>query len=106
MGKLAVRGQRRVRARLRSVARQAPRAGHELLAALAPQLGTGRGPEILEARQITPDEVDAQRQRIAALDAELARMDDRRARDCARYGDLVRRSVWIVGGDGWAYDIG
>jgi pyruvate-ferredoxin/flavodoxin oxidoreductase len=79
----------------------------ELLAALAPQLGTARVREILDARQVTQDEVDAQRRRIAALDAELARMDDRRAGELRTLAEhLVRRSVWIVGGDGWAYDIG
>jgi pyruvate-ferredoxin/flavodoxin oxidoreductase len=79
----------------------------ELLAMLAPQLGMARVREILDARQVTQDEVDAQRQRIATLDAELARMDDRRAGDLRTLTEhLVRRSIWIVGGDGWAYDIG
>ncbi len=79
----------------------------ELLQALEPQLGTARVTEILEARQVTQDEVDAQRGRVSALDAELARMDDRRAATLRTLTEhLVRRSVWIVGGDGWAYDIG
>jgi pyruvate-ferredoxin/flavodoxin oxidoreductase len=79
----------------------------ELLKALAPRLGPDRTTEILDARQLTHDDVDAQRRRVAALDAELERIDDRRAanlRSLSHY--LVRRSVWIVGGDGWAYDIG
>ncbi len=79
----------------------------ELLKALEPQLGAARVTEILEARQITQDDVDAQRRRVAALDAELARLDDPRAAGLRTLtGHLVRRSVWIVGGDGWAYDIG
>jgi pyruvate-ferredoxin/flavodoxin oxidoreductase len=79
----------------------------ELLTALAPQLGPERVREILGARQITQDDVDAQRQRVAALDLELGRIDDRRAADLRTLtGHFVRRSVWIVGGDGWAYDIG
>ena len=79
----------------------------ELLKALGPQLGPARIAEILEARQLTHDDVDAQRRRIASLTADLERIDDVRAsnlRTLAQY--LVRRSVWIVGGDGWAYDIG
>ena len=49
----------------------------------------------------------AQRRRVALLDADLATSISRSART-ARLLDrhLVRRSVWIVGGDGWAYDIG
>jgi pyruvate-ferredoxin/flavodoxin oxidoreductase len=79
----------------------------ELLKALEPELGPQRVAEILHAAQITHDDVDAQRRRVAALDSDLARMDDPRAtrlRTLTQH--LVRRSVWIVGGDGWAYDIG
>ena len=79
----------------------------ELLTALEPQLGAARVRAILDARQITQDEVDAQRTRVAELDVELQRIDDRRAAHLRTLtGHLVRRSVWIVGGDGWAYDIG
>ena len=49
----------------------------------------------------------AQRARVADLDAALRELDDPRARMLASFtGALVRKSVWIVGGDGWAYDIG
>ena len=79
----------------------------ELLTALEPRLGSRRVAEIIEARQTTDEEVDAQRRRVASLDAELARIDDPRAGALRTLIDhLVRRSVWIVGGDGWAYDIG
>jgi pyruvate-ferredoxin/flavodoxin oxidoreductase len=79
----------------------------ELLTALEPRLGSRRVAEIIEARQTTDEEVDAQRHRVASLDAELAGMDDPRAGALRTLIDhLVRRSVWIVGGDGWAYDIG
>jgi pyruvate-ferredoxin/flavodoxin oxidoreductase len=41
------------------------------------------------------------------LKAHLANIDEPKARELASVADaLVRRSVWIVGGDGWAYDIG
>lgn len=79
----------------------------ELLMALEPRLGARRVADIIEARQITTDEIDAQRGRIAVLDAELAALDGSEARRLRTLADhLVRRSVWIVGGDGWAYDIG
>ena len=79
----------------------------ELLKALEPELGTARVTEILEAPQVTQDDVDAQRSRVTALDEMLDRMDDPRAEQLQTLRDhLVRKSVWIVGGDGWAYDIG
>ena len=79
----------------------------ELLKSFETELGARRIAEILDAPQVTHDEVDAQRHRIAALDAELARIDDARAANLRTLTQhLVRRSVWIVGGDGWAYDIG
>jgi pyruvate-ferredoxin/flavodoxin oxidoreductase len=56
---------------------------------------------------VTNEEVEAQRVRVAALDAILDSLDDPRARQLKTLSEhLVRRSVWIVGGDGWAYDIG
>src|SRR5947207_14082027 len=51
--------------------------------------------------------IDAQRERVATLKARLAAIDSPAARDLASVADaLVKKSVWIVGGDGWAYDIG
>jgi pyruvate-ferredoxin/flavodoxin oxidoreductase len=79
----------------------------ELLNALEPQLGAASVTELIEAPQITQDDVDAQRRRIADLKATLERLDDPRAEQLLTLADyLVRKSVWIVGGDGWAYDIG
>ena len=79
----------------------------ELLTALEPVLGARRVRDLIEAPQSTQADVEAQRQRVAALDAELAAIDDSRAaRLRTLTSHLVRRSVWIVGGDGWAYDIG
>ncbi len=51
--------------------------------------------------------IDAQRERVDDLKAKLAKVDDAEARDLYSLAELlVRKSVWIVGGDGWAYDIG
>jgi pyruvate-ferredoxin/flavodoxin oxidoreductase len=79
----------------------------ELLEALQPQLGAGRVTEIRDARQVTPEDVETQRGRVAALAVDLSAIDHPDARALhERLEHLVRRSVWIVGGDGWAYDIG
>ena len=52
-------------------------------------------------------ELAAQRQRVAELKDRLALLDPAATADLLSVLDqLVRRSVWIVGGDGWAYDIG
>jgi pyruvate-ferredoxin/flavodoxin oxidoreductase len=64
-------------------------------------------PALLQADQSTEAEIAAQRERVAALQARLATIDSPPARDLASVADaLVQKSVWIVGGDGWAYDIG
>jgi pyruvate-ferredoxin/flavodoxin oxidoreductase len=79
----------------------------ELLTALAPALDSDLVDALRHARQVTTDEIDAQRARVAALDEALMRQSDPRARQLRTLaGYLVRKSVWIVGGDGWAYDIG
>jgi pyruvate-ferredoxin/flavodoxin oxidoreductase len=67
----------------------------------------GLSDEILGAPQLTESEIRRQRERVARLKAELLQRDDEPARELLSVIDhLVRRSVWIVGGDGWAYDIG
>ena len=69
------------------------------------------GPEfvdaILAAPQLRESELHAQRQRVAELRGRLEGLDAPGAGDLRSVVDhLVRRSVWTVGGDGWAYDIG
>ena len=62
---------------------------------------------ILSAPQRLESELRAQRARVGELVRRLAGLDDPRARELLSVADhLVRRSVWCVGGDGWAYDIG
>ncbi|HEU4491854.1 MAG TPA: pyruvate:ferredoxin (flavodoxin) oxidoreductase [Jiangellales bacterium] len=62
---------------------------------------------ILEAPQLRESELRAQRERVAQLMRRLDRLDGPVVADLLSVVDhLVRRSVWIVGGDGWAYDIG
>jgi pyruvate-ferredoxin/flavodoxin oxidoreductase len=83
----------------------------ELAAALArglvPKLGQDLVDEILNAPQIRESEIRHQRERVAELKRRLLALDDEAARNLLSVVDhFVRRSVWIVGGDGWAYDIG
>ncbi len=79
-----------------------------LLRDLAPQLGAAFVEALLSAPQIRESEILAQRARVAILKQRLIAMtDESRALDLLSVLDyLVRRSIWLVGGDGWAYDIG
>jgi pyruvate-ferredoxin/flavodoxin oxidoreductase len=82
-------------------------AATELLKHLAGQVGEALVEELLAADQRTEAAVAAQRQRVALLKARLARIARPEARQLEQIADyLVRKTVWIVGGDGWAYDIG
>ena len=63
--------------------------------------------DILEAPQIHESELRAQRERVAELKERLDELEGAAVADLLSVVDhLVRRSVWVVGGDGWAYDIG
>jgi pyruvate-ferredoxin/flavodoxin oxidoreductase len=78
-----------------------------LLLKLAPQVGEELARSILEADQTTEADVVAQRQRIATLVGALDGIDDADARALKAVAPtLARQGVWIIGGDGWAYDIG
>jgi pyruvate-ferredoxin/flavodoxin oxidoreductase len=79
----------------------------ELLKKLAPQLGDDLVNGIANANQSDETGIYAQRERVAALKQKLQKMDAPEAKVLLGLADqLVRKSVWIVGGDGWAYDIG
>jgi pyruvate-ferredoxin/flavodoxin oxidoreductase len=63
--------------------------------------------DIMTADQSTEAGIAAQRVRITELKKKLAGIDSLNARDLLAIADsLVAKSVWLVGGDGWAYDIG
>ncbi len=79
----------------------------ELLPHFAGVVGEALVDDLLNADQSTEAGIQAQRERVALLKQRLAGIDDPKARDLLSLADmLVKRSVWIVGGDGWAYDIG
>jgi pyruvate-ferredoxin/flavodoxin oxidoreductase len=79
----------------------------ELLGALEKELGTELVQAILNADQSTEAGIDDQRQRVAKVRQALGKSTSSRAKDLLSVADsLVKRSVWIIGGDGWAYDIG
>ena len=76
---------------------------HELSASLGDELVAG----LVTADQTTETGIKAQRERVAVLQEKLAALGTVRAKRLSLIADyLVKKSVWIVGGDGWAYDIG
>ena len=78
-----------------------------LVTRLAADIGVELVAELLHAAQKTETEINLQRQRVLALRERLADNDSSDALNLLAIADsLVRKSVWIVGGDGWAFDIG
>ena len=78
-----------------------------LLAENRDRLGAQLVDDILAAPQSRESELSAQRRRVAELAGRLDELDAAVSHNLISVMDhLVRRSVWIVGGDGWAYDIG
>ena len=78
-----------------------------LLGQLRERLPAGLADAILAADQSSEAGLQVQRVRVKALSEALAGVDDpRAARLLTLAGSLCRASVWLIGGDGWAYDIG
>jgi len=78
-----------------------------LVQKLAGQVGEVLAQGLLNADQSKDSDIAAQRARVAELKTKLAGMKTSEAHDLLAIADsLVRKSVWIIGGDGWAYDIG
>ena len=77
------------------------------LAELRDVVGGDLADAIIAAPQLRESELRAQRDRVTELKRRLDGLDGPAVEDLKSVVDhLVRRSVWIVGGDGWAYDIG
>jgi pyruvate-ferredoxin/flavodoxin oxidoreductase len=78
-----------------------------LLSALAGRVGGTLAGELLEAKSRDEAGIAAQRERVRILRQRLGTMPDPEARELEFLADhLVPKSIWLVGGDGWAYDIG
>ena len=82
-------------------------AARGLVRSLASQVGDGLAVALLDADQSNEAGIAAQRDRVVALRRQLAGQTTAEARRMETLADyLVKKSVWLVGGDGWAYDIG
>jgi pyruvate-ferredoxin/flavodoxin oxidoreductase len=80
---------------------------HELLRRVAGSVGEELVTAILTAKQKDESDIYEQRQRVDLLKEKLAALNSADAKQLLSVVDmLVKKSVWIVGGDGWAYDIG
>jgi pyruvate-ferredoxin/flavodoxin oxidoreductase len=80
---------------------------HQYLDELKGELGEGYVKDIVEAKQTLESELVEQRVRVDDLMEKLRSIDKPAAKHLLSVADqLVRRSVWLIGGDGWAYDIG
>ncbi|OGA32799.1 MAG: pyruvate:ferredoxin (flavodoxin) oxidoreductase [Betaproteobacteria bacterium RIFCSPLOWO2_12_FULL_64_23] len=78
-----------------------------LVRELHAEIGDGLSTALLEAPQESDQQIRAQRERVKELKTILSRLGSQRAQQLLAVADsLITRSVWIVGGDGWAYDIG
>jgi pyruvate-ferredoxin/flavodoxin oxidoreductase len=78
-----------------------------LVKRLAPAIGDELVDALVSARQGTEAEINTQRERVQVLRHKLEGDDSSDSRNLLAIADtLVRKSVWILGGDGWAFDIG
>ena len=79
----------------------------DLLGRLRPVIGDELADALLANPQDDDTAINQQRVLVAQLKGKLTGVDDPQARDLLSLADkLVKKVVWIVGGDGWAYDIG
>ncbi len=78
-----------------------------LVRALRGEIGEELATALLQAQQDSDQAIREQRERVKQLKSGLTRVGSAQAKQLLAVADsLVTRSVWIVGGDGWAYDIG
>jgi len=79
----------------------------ELVSALGEKIGDDLATALLNAKQKDEADIFEQRQRVEILKERLLKLNSPQAKQLLAVADmLVKKSVWIVGGDGWAYDIG
>ena len=86
---------------------QQTRFAQDMLNGLKEQIGAELVEKILNNPQKTDIEIDDQRANVKALREKLAGINTAEAKHLDKLADyLIKKSVWILGGDGWAYDIG
>jgi pyruvate-ferredoxin/flavodoxin oxidoreductase len=79
----------------------------DILPTFTGELGQELVDGLLKADQTTDLGIKQQRERVEALKQKLARSKNPQAKNLAAVADaFVKKSIWILGGDGWAYDIG
>ncbi|MDR3075953.1 MAG: pyruvate:ferredoxin (flavodoxin) oxidoreductase, partial [Synergistaceae bacterium] len=79
----------------------------ELLKKLSGEVGADFARQITDAVQTTEKDIHEQRDRVELLKEKLSWMDSQESVELLSIADsLVKKSVWLLGGDGWAYDIG
>ncbi len=79
----------------------------ELVRRLAPAIGEDFADALITAPQHDEADIYIQRERVGLLKKTLEKLDGPEAKQLLAIADmLVKKSVWIIGGDGWAYDIG
>ncbi len=80
---------------------------HELVKKLSSEIGSELADAIINADQSTDAGINQQRERVSVLKQLLGNTTSRDGKQLLSLADfLVKKTVWIVGGDGWAYDIG
>ena len=78
-----------------------------LLKQMEQQIGPGLVSDLLNADQTSEEAIEQQRERVHKLRDIISGIDSPESEAILRLSDsLVNRSIWMVGGDGWAYDIG
>jgi pyruvate-ferredoxin/flavodoxin oxidoreductase len=79
----------------------------ELLEKLKSQIGAELVDELISAKQVDEADIAEQRERVARLTEKLESLSGSEVEQLKSLAEfLVKKSVWIMGGDGWAYDIG
>jgi pyruvate-ferredoxin/flavodoxin oxidoreductase len=92
---------------MRLATNQLAEAARVQLRAMSLEIGEALVEALLNADQSTEAGIHEQRERVAELQARLSHLGTPAAAQLATVAEnLIRRSVWIIGGDGWAYDIG
>ena len=78
-----------------------------LLEQLKDEIGKELVDELINSPQANDEEIQQQRERVEQLHKKIQSISREEARQLESLSEsLIQKSVWIIGGDGWAYDIG